>query len=286
MPSRFSRAALDALANVITGGPGNALDFPYGLYRSGYELERFFRALGYDVRFGADSRVPWTQDRLAETSAQPDGFERIARIVETVLDARAYATNQEPSSAVRAGPPDACRRDAEYLSSVFRYDQLKLQFDGVKYRLHEAAELTPALGKLSDTFDDLSMDSCRRDFGRALTRADNDPDGAATSASSMLESVCKSVLDRLGKPHPKDQSIAKLYGSVASELNLGVDQHSQEQIKRILGAMANVVYGIGTIRTQKGDAHGRGLSYRGLEPRHSRLVINAACTVALFLVET
>lgn len=286
MSHQFSQAALEALANVITGGPGNVYDFPYGLYRSGYELERFFRALGYDVRLERASRVPWTLERLIEINDMPDGFQRIAEIVERALDPRDYATKHDPSNPVQVHTPDSYHKDAEYLSTVLKYDQLELYFDGTRYRVRSIGELSPVLDALAEVFDTLNLETCRRDFDRALARAEDDPDGAATSASSMLESVCKSILDHLGKPYPKDKSIAKLYHAVAAELNLGVDQHSEEQIKRVLGALANVAYGIGTIRTQKGDAHGRGLLYRGLESRHSRLVINAASTVALFLVET
>jgi hypothetical protein len=286
MSSQFSRAALEALANVITGGPGNAHFFPYGLYRSGYELECFFQILGYDVELGKTSRVPWTLDRLIEINNMPDGFQRIAEIIEQALDPRDYAAKYDPTDPVQVHTPDSYHKDAEYLSNVLKYDQLELYFDGTRYRVGSTGEFAPALGALAEVLDRLNLEACRKDFSRALARADNDPDGAATSASSMLESVCKSILDHLGKPYPKDESLAKLYHAVATELNLGVDQHSKEQIKRVLGALANVVYGIGTIRTQKGDAHGRGSSYQGLEPRHSRLVINAASTAALFLVET
>jgi hypothetical protein len=152
--------------------------------------------------------------------------------------------------------------------------------------VHPLGGLSSAPDALPGVFDALGLDACRKDFDRAFAQAEHDPDAAATSASSMLESVCKSILDRLGKPYPKDKIIAKLYRAVADELNLGVDQHSEAQIKRVLGGLSNVVYGVGAIRSQKGDAHGRGLSFRGLAPRHSRLVINAASTVALFLVET
>jgi hypothetical protein len=237
-------------------------------------------------RLEGASCVPWTLDRLLEINDLPNSYERIVEIVERALDPRGYALGYDPADPVSEHSPDSYHKDADYLKSVFKYDGLGLCLDGERYRVHTLGGLSPAPDALREVFDALGLDACRKDFDRAFAQAEDDPDAAATSASSMLEGVCKSILDHLGEPYPKDQSIAKLYRAASDALDLGVDQYSKEQVKRVLGGLGNVVYGVGTIRTQKGDAHGRGLSFRGLAPRHSRLVINAASTVALFLVET
>jgi len=70
------------------------------------------------------------------------------------------------------------------------------------------------------------------------------------------------------------------------ELNLSPDQQSEAEIKRILGGLSNIPAGIGALRTKYGDAHGKGIEHVSLSARHARLIVNSACTIGLFLLET
>jgi hypothetical protein len=48
----------------------------------------------------------------------------------------------------------------------------------------------------------------------ALASAENDPEDAVTSACSVVESVCRSVLIELGLPLPQKKDIQGLYQAV------------------------------------------------------------------------
>jgi len=70
-------------------------------------------------------------------------------------------------------------------------------------------------------------------------------------------------------------------------LNLSPNRVDIEpDIKRILGGLANVSRGIGSLRTHCGDAHGRGKGVQRIDSRIARLAIHSASTVALFFLET
>jgi len=124
-------------------------------------------------------------------------------------------------------------------------------------------------------------------WAKALARRASDPEGAITVARTLLETVCKRILDELSIPYADRDDLPKLYATTAKALNLAPDQHTEEPIKAILGGAMNLVNGIGTLRNRLSDSHGRGgrLPVRP-SPRHASLAVNTAGAVATFLVET
>jgi hypothetical protein len=121
---------------------------------------------------------------------------------------------------------------------------------------------------------------------KALDRIHEDPDGAITAARSLLESVCKRILDELGVPYSDKDDLPKLYGTAAKELNLAPSQHTEEVFRKILGGAHAVVDGLANLRNRLGDAHGQGK--RSVKPasRHAELAVNMAGSLASFLLAT
>jgi len=149
----------------------------------------------------------------------------------------------------------------------------------------------PARAGLAKTADILNFDTVQRDIDRALKAAERDPESAVTSASSTLESVCRSILVELGQPLPAKKDIRTLFRAVAQHLQLGADRSDldraiAEDIKTILGGLATITQGIGALRTKFGDAHGRERGYARIDGRIADLAINASSTISLFLLET
>jgi hypothetical protein len=132
----------------------------------------------------------------------------------------------------------------------------------------------------------LSTDSVHSAWRRALERRGEDPEGAITLARSMLESVCKHVLDEAKQSYPDDADIPKLYRLVSEQLQLAPSQHTEDAFKRILGGCTSVVEGLGTLRNRLGDAHGAGPRQVKPGPRHAELAVNLAGTMATFIVST
>jgi len=271
---KFSPQFIDALAECITGGsawhPETSI-----IYRTGPAIIKFFRSIGYDINSIVGSRVPFTQDLLIRINTVSDGFKQITRITESLLDPRDYVNREDKLENV-----------ANYLNKYLAYDGFELAKIGTTYHIVETGGTAPVTEQFASTAVYLSLPNVNADFKRAVSSIDSDPEGAVTSACSTLESVAKSILDDLGKPYPKDQSIQPLVLTTLRELKLAPDQHSEAEIKRILGSLVNISAGIGVLRTKYGDAHGRGKKFAQLLPRHARLAVNAASTIGLFLLET
>ncbi|GAH32582.1 unnamed protein product, partial [marine sediment metagenome] len=92
---KFSPQYIDTLAECITGGSGFSSAPPIGIYRTGYEIVKFFRSLGYDINSLEGSRVPFTQDLLNQINHEENGFEQIVRITQRLLDPRDYVGRED-----------------------------------------------------------------------------------------------------------------------------------------------------------------------------------------------
>ena len=80
--------------------------------------------------------------------------------------------------------------------------------------------------------------------------------------------------------------IPKLYKLLATKLNLSPSQHNEEIFKQILGGCHSIVQGLGSVRNKIGDAHAQGRKPVNPATRHAELAVNAAGTMATFLIST
>ncbi|WP_210115048.1 abortive infection family protein [Roseovarius aestuariivivens] len=136
-----------------------------------------------------------------------------------------------------------------------------------------------------------SFDTVMDEIERARSFIDDDPEDAITAASSLLESVCRSILVELSLPLPKDLAISSLYKAVRDPLGLSPDKPEMnpviaDDVRKILSGISNAVSGIGALRTHAGDAHGRERGVKRVDARIARLSVNAASSLALFLIES
>ena len=121
---------------------------------------------------------------------------------------------------------------------------------------------------------------------KALERRANDPEGAITAARTLLETVCKHILDELGVEYVDADDLPKLYKATAAVLSLSPSQHTEQIFRQILGGCQSVVEGLGALRNRHGDAHGKGKQGVRPAPRHAELAVNLAGTMATFLIAT
>jgi len=270
----FSISTITALIDVVTGGSGFSNEHPIGIYRSGPKLELFLGAAGIELHIGGNSRVPSV--RKVVVNANKMNPDSVIKLIEQVSDPREYLEC-----------PEKCNKVIEYMNARLKGDGYELQKVSGKHKLMKLGTTGAASIALTNAVNQLDFESVQSDFERALTQAEIDPEDAVTSACSTLESLFKCLLDEMGEPYPSNQDVAGLAQTVENNLNLSPSRADIEpDIKRILGGLANVSRGIGSLRTHCGDAHGRGKGVQRIDSRIARLAIHSASTVALFLLET
>ncbi|MBW4575078.1 MAG: abortive infection family protein [Aphanothece sp. CMT-3BRIN-NPC111] len=144
----------------------------------------------------------------------------------------------------------------------------------------------PADDDISAILVDFDTEHVHIAWQKALERRNEDPEAAITMARTLIESVCKHILDEAGITHSDKDDLPKLYKETAKQLNMAPEQHQEEVFKQILGGCQTVIQGLGTLRNKLSDAHGKGKNAVKPSPRHAALAVNLAGSMAAFLVAT
>lgn len=123
------------------------------------------------------------------------------------------------------------------------------------------------------------------------TSIENSPHIAIGLAKELIETCCKSIFEEREIKCEKSWDLPKLMKETTKLLKLTPDDISDEvkaakSIKQILGSLSSVVQGIGEIRNEYGSGHGKNGKFKGLQPRHAKLAVGAASTLAIYLLET
>jgi Abortive infection C-terminus len=166
-----------------------------------------------------------------------------------------------------------------------RRDAAHALIDPILEALYSATE-HPADELVTLAASRLNAESVSEAWSRALDRRDTNPDGAITTARTLLESTLKTILDDREVAYKQDADLPQLYKAVAKELNLSAGEHTEQAFKQILGGYNSVVVGLGSLRNKAGDAHGAGRKRYKPAARHATLAVNLAGSMALFLIET
>lgn len=125
------------------------------------------------------------------------------------------------------------------------------------------------------------------EYQRAYSQVESDPPAALTAACAILETVCKTYLEAEGHPLPSKQVLGPLWTETAAQLGLSAKDMVDADLRQVLSGLSSVAVGVAALRTHGGSAHGHtdAKSYR-VEPRHARLAVHAAHTLAMFVLET
>jgi hypothetical protein len=131
--------------------------------------------------------------------------------------------------------------------------------------------------------------------GQQITRMEaavnNDPSLAIGTAKELIESCCKTILSERGVILSSSDDLPKLFKATVKELRLTPKDipdkvKAADSIRKLLSNLATVANGVAELRNKYGTGHGKEGSSKGLNPRHAKLAVGAASTLAVFLVET
>lgn len=120
----------------------------------------------------------------------------------------------------------------------------------------------------------------------ALEKRETDPAEAISSARTLVEIVCKHILDGLKVSYSDTDDLSTLYRLTADALNLSPSQHTEPIFRQILGGCHNVVEGLGAMQERHTEADGAEVGRFHPAPRHAELAVNLAGSMATFLLAT
>lgn len=277
----FSHQTLAALSDLLVSLE-NYSDPDAEIYRGRLNISLFFKfcGLSYDAYCESNDTGQGTrlviEEFLIEVNQQKEGRDRIVELLENAVRPYYYFE-------------DAAWLDATvgHLNGILSLDGYELQLTNrMVYRLVPVGELLIG-AELKSKTERLKLQSVSDELRRALEHVETDPEDAITAACSMVMSVCTTLLQRIGEEVPSTRDINHLSKAIAKRLRLSPEREDiTPDVKRVLGGLANVASGIGSLRTRAGDAEGRGEGVRRVDARIARLAVEAAATYCLFLVET
>ncbi len=151
--------------------------------------------------------------------------------------------------------------------------------------------IAPADATITSRLESLRAPTVEATWSKALARREDDPEGAITASVTLLEAVCKHLIEAKGltwneKAKLNKATLPQLYTECAKGLYLTPDPHMEESVKAILGNCQSVVAQLGRLRNVIGDAHGHGHGHRKPAPRYAELAVNLAGSLGAFLVAT
>lgn len=120
---------------------------------------------------------------------------------------------------------------------------------------------------------------------------ETDPGLAIGASKELIESLCKTIIFQRTNENPDEANINQLTGQVAKLLSLspkGIPNEAKaaDTIKKVLGSLSAITHHMAELRNAYGSGHGKKAGTRGLGPRHARLVVGMASTLAIFLWDT
>ena len=148
-----------------------------------------------------------------------------------------------------------------------------------------ASTVSPSIS-LKDIIKKQDVNSINVEFDRALKSIESSPPDAVSAACNILESICKIYIEDEGLEMPKKLNLHPLWSIVKEDLGFNPQNIEDKDLKEILGGMFATVNGIAALRSHASSAHGSGRKIYNLEPRHARLAIHSAHTIAAFVMES
>ena len=245
----ISAMELRAVEEVLEMGGGYVLNFNNRTFAG------FFADLGIDI----DHEYPEGSkaNRLRTFLRSADAI-RVAQALEALLNHRGSRDGDDSSTSLAK---------AKNIVARLRKTQVAM------------LPVTHAVDVLSLAY----VHELETKVDQRLTAADLE--GAITAARTMLEAVLVELERQLaGTPGDYKGDLPKQFKAVAKQLRIDDERADlDDNFKQVARGLVQVVNGLAPIRNKMSDGHAR---ERKPETHHARVIVNAAKTVATFLVES
>lgn len=114
---------------------------------------------------------------------------------------------------------------------------------------------------------------------------------AIGKAKELLESCCKTILDKYNETYTNNDNINQLMKKTCDVLNLNAtklskDIKGREISAKILGNLSNITQGMAELRNIYGDGHGKNKDFKTLPPRYANLAVGTSVAAVNFLWDT
>lgn len=121
---------------------------------------------------------------------------------------------------------------------------------------------------------------------KSIRRLDSDPEGAITTARTLVEATCKQILDYYEVRYGSDVKLSQLYKDTAKVLDLAPSNATEESFKQLTSGLFSIVNAVSAIRNKVSDSHAIENELDRPVTRHATLCVTIAGAVSEFLLTT
>ena len=249
------------LEDFLKMGSGYVLDF------SDQTFEEFvFESVGIEIHSNKYKINGTSKAKKLRTFWKIESDNLVGRLLNALIE-YSEDTTQEPTEDEQK-LAERCKKIASRLLS----SNPSLKDIKQKAELFDANQLAKQIQRMEDSID-------------------TDPSLAIGMAKEMIETCCKTILDKRGIEISGTPNIPTLTKATFKALNLvpkGVPDTTRgaDVIKQLLSNLSTIGLGLAKLRNLYGTGHGQHGSASGLTTRHAKLAVGAALTLAVFLFET
>lgn len=206
-------------------------------------------------------------------------FNIIGRIIENYMEVE---IEESPTFFVSQEQIDSKKNKIKKIKQQLKRAGLTYSRGGVITKGEGLATKT-----LSDLIKNRNIPAIEFEFDRAIKNIESSPREAVSAACNILESIFKVYIEEHAHLNmPAKQDIQSVWKVVKADLGLDASILEERDLQEIVSGIMATVSGIGALRTHASSAHGAGKKVYNLKPRHAKLAIHAAHTIAAFVLET
>lgn len=235
---------------------------------------------------GAPEEIPEEFAKLKKTQTWlininkkiDDPLKVLSFIIEDFLEKKVKKTFQNPE-------------DSKDLKQAQNTILKTLQECGLTYRygyIQISNKRTASIRTLSETVKKNDLPAIEQEISRALENVEKDPYAACLFASNLLEATLKHYILKKGNSYNNNDGLSDLWKTASNIMNIAPKNFDDSDLKRIASGLISIVTGLRNIRNKKSASHGKSEKERKqytILPRHSRLAIHSAHTVAAYILE-
>ena len=128
-------------------------------------------------------------------------------------------------------------------------------------------------------------------IGLLMEMRTKSPADAIGKSKDLIESCCKTILERQGEDWSSDDSVAQLAKRAAKVLAIDANEidgstEVGKLTKQVLGSLQGITSGVAEYRNKFGTGHGKEASFQELPIRHAKLIVGATITLVEYYWET
>ncbi|CAI0900632.1 Uncharacterised protein [Serratia quinivorans] len=190
--------------------------------------------------------------------------------------------DSEPTSSYFGASPTSKKADGQKrIINALAKNQLVYRTNGY---ISQAG--STAISKtLEDYLKSGDFSSIEKEFERAVEHINSDPQASITAACAIIEATLKFYIERFSLIMPSKLNVMNLWATVLPQLSLNSDATLATDQHKILKGVSSIIDGVGAFRSHIGSAHGRGSNPPSIVVAEARLVVNAAHTIVVFVME-